>query len=135
MKKLAILLLLFAVSCKDTIDPLEGEWEVRSRFFKARYEILREDDQLKGLVLFYDDGTTKYRYDGTKRHYAYQNLVKKDSVYVDAVSGATQVKEDHKMIDHIKMIGNDTLEMVSYMMNKPIVDVWVRKQKIQTEKP
>lgn len=133
MKKLSLILLLLVTSCTDIKDPLEGEWEVRSRFFKARYEIFREDDQLKGLVLFYDDGTTKYNYDGAKRYYVYQNLIKKDSIYVDAVSGATQVKEDHKMIDHIKLIGNDTLQMVTYMMNRPIIDVWVRKQK--TEKP
>lgn len=135
MKKISLLLLLLVASCADTKDPLEGEWEVRSRFFKARYEILKEDNQLKALVLFYDDGTTVYNYDGTKRHYAYQNLRKKEDIYVDVVSGATKHKESDTMTDHIRMIGNDSLQMITYMMNKPIIDVWVRKQRTQTEKP
>jgi len=53
--------LLFSIACTQHADPIEGEWKLNSRFYSATYKITKESNQLNGLVLYYNDGTTKYK--------------------------------------------------------------------------
>lgn len=129
MKKWIIagyLLSLFA--CQNPIDTIVGEWRANSAFYQATYEIIAEEDHWNGQVLYYHDGTTKYRYDGRGKRYLFTGLKKSDGQYIDGISGATATGNQLKSIE-INKKHEDTLEVTTYVMNKPIVEIWTRKNK------
>ena len=130
MKKCLLLVIipLFFYTCSPTEDQLSGDWELISRFYQGIYQIKKEDNKWNALVLYYNDGTTKYKYDGSKKHYAFKGLTNKDSSYVDGISAATTSTYDKPKTIEINKRSEDTLEVTTYSMNKPIVELWVRKR-------
>ncbi len=127
-RMVVVLLSIFMFSCSSRQDSIIGEWKVNSRFYQAVYQIVEENDALSGVVLYYNDGTTKYKYDGLKRRYAFTGLKKDKDQYVDGITGATTKMEAPKSVE-IKKRGRDTLEMTSYIMEKPLVEIWTRNKK------
>ena len=127
MKQLLFFLFLWMLSaCQNKADDMVGIWKVNDRFTKASYQIEQDGRYLKAFVLAYDDGTTQYKFDGSKKHYAFTGLKHKKGVYVDGVSGATSKTENPKNYA-IKKKHKDTLEVTTYILNKPIIETWIRK--------
>lgn len=122
-----LILIISLCSCYRQYNDIKGEWKVNSKFYHATYQIIEEDDNLNGLVLYYNDGTTKYTYDGTKRRYVFTGLKKEKNQYVDGISGATSKNSTPKSIE-IKSKSEDTLEVTTYIMDKPLLEIWTRKQ-------
>ena len=121
-------LFLFIFSCssqKGLNDDLFGTWIVSSKFYKATCEILKEDGQVKGKILFYDNGTLRHYHSKNKPYYFFQNLIEKDQIYVDAVSGATQTKLDNTNLT-IEVIHKDTLKVTTFIQKQPIQEFWIR---------
>ncbi len=111
--------------------PIVGIWQVNSRFYAATYEIEYTPKYLQAQVLFYDDGTTHYQYQGGIKQYLFQDLHFKNNQYLDGMSSATQQKPGTAKKQpqfKIKPKGNDTLEVTSYVRQRPLVEHWVRKQ-------
>ncbi len=127
MKKMLLLVILSILfSCDKKENPLIGTWKVDSKFYKATCNILEKDDYIKGLVLYYNDDTTIYKYEeGKPKNYFFKNLKEKEDGYVDAISGATQIKTAEETVK-LKLISEDTLEVTTYIMNKPLKETWIR---------
>lgn len=121
-----ILVMLFAFSCQNAGKDLHGEWRVNSKFYSSSCMIFEEDHRLKGLILSYNDGTTRYQHDGSTTRYLFENLKKKDGVFVDAISGAT-VKAGEQPAISIEQKSKDTLAVTTYIMNHPLTEMWTRK--------
>ncbi len=117
-----MIILLF--SCSGRKNQLLGTWNLASKFYRATYEIVEDGGKLKAKVLYYNDDTTVYRYDEQTPQYLFSDLKEKENRYIDAVSGATNTKTNHP---NIKIISQDSLEVTTYLMNKPIQEIWVRK--------
>lgn len=126
-RQMLILCSIMMISCQYQQDSLIGKWKVNSKFLNATYQILEDGDELNGLVLFYDDGTTKYRHDGTKNHYVFKGLKKENEQYVDGISGATTKENNTPRSIEITKKHKDTLEVTTLVMNKPIVEFWTRQ--------
>ena len=128
MKKwIWILIPMVIYSCQQTNDNIVGDWVVQSRFYQARYQIFEDAGQWNALVLHYDDGTTRYKYDGIEKRFAFTGLKKYKTVYVDGLSGATKSAETQQKTIEISKKSKDTIEVTTYSLNKPIVELWVRK--------
>ena len=123
-----IIIPIIIYSCKQTNDNLVGDWIVQSKFYQASYQIIEDNGQWNALVLYYNDGTTRYRYDGIKKRFAFKGLTKGKTTYVDGLSGATRSAEAQQKTIEISKKSKDTLEVTTYSMNKPIVELWVRKR-------
>ncbi len=115
---------MFLLACNQQ-DNIIGEWKVNSKFYQATFEIMEENDTWNGLVVYYNDGTTKYMHNDTKSRYAFTGLKKEKEVYVDGITAATSKKGAPKSVE-IRKQGKDSLEVTTYIMNKPIVEVWTR---------
>ena len=103
-----------------------GLWKVDSKFYKATCEIVEEANTLKGLVIYYNDDTTVYRYEeGQPKKYFFNNLKEKDSVYVDAIAGATKTENSNEVVT-LNLLSKDTLEVTTHIMQKPLKEIWVR---------
>ncbi len=111
------------LSCSDSMKPLYGKWDVQSDYYKATYLIFEEHDSVKGKVLYYNDNTSIYREGEEQDFYVFKDLKKEDGHYVDAISGATNTAE--KAIS-IQQKHQDTLEVITYIMRKPLLETWVR---------
>lgn len=119
--------LIILIACQQRQDPLIGKWKVNSKFYYATYQILEDGNQLKGLVISYNDGTSKYHYDKEKPYYIFTGLKKENAqYYVNGVSGATTKNSESKSIE-IKRINNDSLEVTTFVMSKPLTEIWTRK--------
>lgn len=113
-------------SCTTKIDDrIFGEWNVQSNFYRATYRIEKQSSKIVGKVLYYNDDTTVLHETGTDKDIFLKNLKFKENKFVDAVSGAT--KTNKKAIT-IEVKHKDTLEVTSYVMHKPLVEIWTRKQ-------
>ncbi len=137
MRELVLLLLLLSlISCLTSSDKLLGEWRLVSRFYSATYQIIEDGKELKALVLYYNDGTTKYHYSEGEEYYLFTGLKEKNGVYVDGVSSATKVDEKvaSKPNLSIKRIGLDTLEVTTYVREKPKKEIWVRNIEMKNTK-
>ena len=121
------ILLLVMISCTDKNQELLGVWNVESSFYSATYNILEEDGDLKALALYYDDGTTHFKYQEgkTKKMYLFENLKFKNHNYVDAISGATKKANPEQLT--LKVLDKDTLSVTTYIMHKPLTEKWIRK--------
>lgn len=126
MKRYLFGLLIFLIGCSTQIDErILGIWNVQSSFYKATYKIEKQANKLVGKVIYYNDDTTIIRETGTDKDIFLNNLTYKDDTFVDAISGATQTNSDNLKI---KIKHKDTLEVTSYIMHKPLIEIWVRKQ-------
>lgn len=77
----------------------------------------------------YDDGTTSFSDNKLKKpRYVFKSLEHKDSCFVDGTSGASQKVSELV----IKSKGTDSLEVTSMVMNRPISEIWVRKNLVST---
>lgn len=118
---------IIMVSCQRQEDPLVGKWKVNSKFYSATYQISEAGNELNGLVLSYNDGTSKYKQGDEKQYFVFTGLKKESELqYVDGISGATSKKDAPKSIE-IKQINKDTLEVTTFIMNKPLTEIWTRK--------
>ena len=113
------------VSCAQDNSDILGTWRLDSRSHKAVYEILEEGESLNGLVVYYNDGTTKYEQDSTQRRYAFKDMQKEESVYVDGISGATNLTEKNSGIK-ISVLSTDTILLTNYVMNRNVHDTLTR---------
>ena len=128
MNKIILLTIIIFCSCSKKKNPILGTWKVKSNFYKATCKILEEDKNIKGLVLFYDDNTTVYKYSANKpKKYFFNNLKGKSNSYIDATSGATKTRKLDTT--NLTLIHKDTLEITTYTMNKPLKEIWIRNNK------
>ncbi|WP_272149982.1 hypothetical protein [Tenacibaculum aiptasiae] len=126
MKRYLFGLLIFLIGCSTQIDKrILGIWDVQSSFYKATYKIEKQANKLVGKVIYYNDDTTIIRETGTDKDIFLNNLTYKNNTFVDAISGATQTNSNNLKI---KIKHKDTLEVTSYIMHKPLIEIWVRKQ-------
>lgn len=127
-----ILFLVGIISCNSSTNVLIGKWQVESPFYKAIYQIVKKDGKLKTQILFYDDDTYCYRFNGKKEKYLFQNIQQNDEAFVDMVSGATKPSDQSKLPKLI-LVHQDTLSVITYQMRKPITETWVRINQNQSE--
>ena len=126
MRKYLFGLLIFLIGCSTQIDErILGIWNVKSSFYKATYKIEKLDKNLVGKVIYYNDDTTIIKETGSNKDIFLKNITYKNDVFVDAISGATQTNSENLKI---KIKHKDTLEVTSYIMHKPLIEIWVRKQ-------
>ncbi|WP_299247350.1 hypothetical protein [uncultured Aquimarina sp.] len=125
-KAFLIFVAIISFSCMERENSMLGLWKVDSKFYKATCEIVEEANTLKGLVIYYNDDTTVYRYkEGEPKNYFFNNLKEKNGVYVDAVAGATKMENLHDTVT-LNQLSKDTLEVTTHMMHKPIKEIWIR---------
>ncbi len=130
MKELLYLFSLLMFAACHQAPPILGQWKVNNSFYKATYQIVQADHTIKGQVLHYDDGTSQYHFNGTNPTYLFNNLIKKETVYVDAVTGATTL-ETTQNVNHITLKNQDTLYVTTYIHDKPLEEVWVRQEVLE----
>ncbi len=123
---LSILMLCFLFSCSNEEDKLLGIWQSDSEFYRATYKIEKKGTDVKGLLLYYNDDTTVYKYEGDKEHYLFTGLKQQDQIFVDATAGATKSVSAKNPIE-LKLINYDTLAVTTYVMNRSLKEFWIRK--------
>ncbi len=125
-KALFISIAIIVFSCTKKESSIIGIWKVDSKFYKATCEILEENGVMKGVVLYYNDNTTVYRHEeGQEKSYFFKNIKEKDGTYIDAISGATKTENSSKTAT-LQLISKDTIEITTYIMNKPLKEIWIR---------
>lgn len=125
-KALFISIAIIVFSCTKKESSIIGIWKVDSKFYKATCEILEEKGVVKGIVLYYNDNTTVYRHEeGQPKSYFFKNIKEKDGTYIDAISGATKTENPSKTTT-LQLISKDTIEITTYIMNKPLKEIWIR---------
>ncbi|MDY8137987.1 hypothetical protein [Aquimarina sp. 2201CG5-10] len=124
--KLSCVLVLVLLSCSNKKNTLLGTWQVSSTFYKATYQIIEDNGAIKAKVLYYDDDTTIYNYQEKQSYYLFKDLKEKQNRYVDATSGATDTKTRRGI--SIKIIHMDSLAVTSYVMGKPLTEIWIRSK-------
>lgn len=127
MRKVFLISIVIVVfSCVKKENPMIGIWKVDSKFYKATCEILEENDTVKGVVLYYNDNTTKYKHEvGAPKSYFFNDIKEKNGTYIDAISGATKIENNNKTAT-LHLLSKDTLEITTYIMNKPLKEIWTR---------
>ncbi|MCT4698734.1 hypothetical protein [Tenacibaculum haliotis] len=124
MKKYLFGLSIFIIGCNPKIDNrILGTWKVQSNYYDATYKIERQGKKLIGKVIYYNDGTTILRETKTQKDVFLKNLKYKNNIFIDAVSGATKTNSNYLSI---KVNHKDTLEATSYIMNKPLIEFWIK---------
>lgn len=101
-----------------------GEWRISNKYYKAHYLIKEENKETVGQVLYYNDGTTFYKFEGGEKRYTFQNLIKKDSLFVDGVTGATSASDDSNL--SIKIVNETKLEVKKSVMNQKVTEYWYK---------
>jgi hypothetical protein len=126
MRVISILfVILFAMSCQKVDTRILGEWQVQSPYYQADYYLFGKGATIMAKVLHYDDGTTKFRHQQLRdAPFLFKQLVKKEDVFVDAMSGATQSNLKTLSIRQRHM---DTLEVAFYINGKAAKEIWIRK--------
>jgi len=126
LKTISLILLL--ASCSDKGKEILGVWDLDSKFYSATYKIEKTNNKLKAQILYYNDGTTQYKFNknDVEKVYSFQNLKHNNGIYVDAVSGAT--KKTNPEQAQIKAINKDTLTVTTYVFHKPLTEKWIRKK-------
>lgn len=126
MKNLLLLFSVLFLSCTTKIDErILGKWQVQSSFYKAIYKIEKQNKKLVGKVLYYNDDTTVLHETKTDKDIFLKDLKFKNNQFIDAVSGATKTIQKSTSI---KVKHKDTLQVTSYVMKKPSIEIWTRKQ-------
>ena len=126
MKQFLLIITIILTACSTNIDQrVLGIWKTNSNYYKAVYKIEKSNQKITGKLLYYNDGTTVLHETGTDKDIFIKDLKYKNQCYVDAVSGATKTTtQSYK----IKVKHNDTLEVTTYIRNKPLIETWTRKQ-------
>lgn len=119
------LTILLLAACSQKTDVLLGEWKVISTYYKGTYEIIEENDSIKGRVLYYNDDTTIIQKKEGGNFYVFENLKASEDHFIDAISGATITKNTTPNIS-LYPIHKDTLEVVTHIRQKPLKELWVR---------
>lgn len=123
MKRYFLFFAFIIIACSTKIDQrIVGIWSVQSKFYKGTFKIEKTGKKLVGKVLYYNDDTTILKETGTEKDIFLHDLKMKDDVFIDAVSGATTHTENLT----IKIKSKDTLEVTTYIMKKPLVEIWTR---------
>lgn len=128
MKKWVLIFsILVLASCGSYVDErIFGEWQSISKFHHIDYQIIKEEGKIKAKILSYNDGTTTYEWSLENPKYAFQNLKQEGDILVDAISGATS-KELKKNMS-VEVLNIDTLNIITYINNHPVPELWVRKK-------
>ncbi len=125
MKRILLLLscCLF-IFCAKKEHEIIGLWDVKSNYYRATYKIEFQNNRLVGKVIYYNDDTTVLKETKTDKDLFLFNLKQKsDNNYIDAVSGATKT---NNQTTSITIKHKDTLEVTSYIMKKPLTEIWIR---------
>jgi len=104
-------------------DVLLGTWQAQDKYYTGLYQIIDQDGELFGKVLYYDDGTTLYEFDIAKPKYIFEGLAYYKGVFVDAEARTT-----HKPSITLKVLHPDTLEVKLFVNYQPSTEIWVRKK-------
>ena len=128
MKKVLLLgFLAVFICCAKRENPLLGLWKVDSKYYRAICEIVEEKNEIKGIVLYYNDDTTIYKHEeGRPNNYFFNNIKNIDDGYVDAISGATITKGKEEAVT-LNLLGHDTLIVTTFVMHKPLKETWIRQ--------
>lgn len=124
---LILISFLSFLSCK-TDENIDGFWKVKSEFYRATYHVHNVDHSKKAQVIAYSDGTSSYTDHERPNQYVFNNLKQQEGVYVDAISGATKTSSlEHS--NHIRVKHKDTIEVTTFIMGKPLKELWIRTTK------
>ncbi len=128
MKKLFLFLFMSItlLSCSKKQDKIIGTWRVDSQFYKATYIISSHNEKFYGKVVSYDDGTTQYDQKDGDQGYFLTNLVAKDNRYVNGLLHENRGGKPQHI--SISLLNNDTLEVTTTVMHRPIIEKWIRVQ-------
>ncbi len=118
-------LLFLMISCRQEQHELFGDWTVESTFYQSSCRIFEENHAIKGLVLYYNDGTTSFSYPEGKSYYLFENLKRKKNIYVDGMTGATAKKTGNNALQ-LEVKSKDTLLMTNYIMGQALTEIWTR---------
>jgi hypothetical protein len=125
MRKITLLsLLFFALSCTQKPSELIGIWEVKTPYHQAIYSIEESNNNIIGKIKYYNDHTYIYQESGTSKDIFLHKLKRKDSLYIDAISGATTTNQEWV----IQRKHTDTLLVTQYIHNQPLLEVWIKKK-------
>jgi len=117
-------------ACSSPNDPIMGYWTVQSRFYQGTYKIIPDGKGFSAAVVYYNDGTTVFDSSSNNQWYVFQQAVKKDSLYVDGISGASSKSSSGQAKTIcLKLSSPDTLEVTSYHFKQPSKELWTRKNK------
>ena len=122
----SLLFLVICLACQPKHDSIEGNWQVESKFYKATCKIVSTGQYYDGIVLSYDDGTSKYQYSSEQPQYFFRHLAKKGSTYVDGMTGATRSQQSDNQWS-IVLVSMDTLKVQTKISNRKSEELWVRK--------
>lgn len=118
--------MLFCLSCVHKQDSLLGVWNVKSNFYKATCQIVKENNTYKGLVLYYNDDTSIYKHkEGDVKTYFFNNIKAENNQFVDAISGATIASS---RLAELKLKHQDTLQVTTYIKQKPLTEIWIKQK-------
>lgn len=81
---------LMLCACSNHHDELLGTWALDSKHYSATYVVEEVNDDLAMWVLYYDDGTTRYKWENGEKQFAYKSLQYSDGIFFDGSTGATQ---------------------------------------------
>lgn len=122
---LLIASLITLASCQNQLPPIDGIWKVHSQFYAAKCKIYEDDNSLKGRALYYNDGTTIYHDNEKQPMFFFRDLQAQGNMYVDGISGATHTDKQQNNLS-IEVKAADTLLVTSYVLGKPIKEIWTR---------
>lgn len=116
---------IFLIFCNKKDQDLTGKWFIKNKFYKATYEISKEKGNLKGKVISYYDGTTKFDKSNRRDWYVFKKLIKSDDHYIDGYSGASNT---NKKTISLQQIHIDTLEVKFFFSEENFrKEKWIKK--------
>ncbi len=125
MRVILSLIAFISTACTPLGNEIVGDWKVDSDFYNANYRIASEEGKLTTKVLYYNDGTTRYQYDGTQSKYIFHDLQEEGDVYTDGSTGAT-TSNKNKQNTKLELIHPDTLLISSYILQQQVTEKWIR---------
>ncbi|WP_047788947.1 hypothetical protein [Tenacibaculum mesophilum] len=126
MKLFLLITIILFLGCSKPFDQrIIGIWKTNSKFYKATYKFEKVNKHIVGKLLYYNDGTTILHETGTDKDIFIKNLLYKDLLFIDALSGATQT---NTLNYQIEVKHQDTLKVTTYIRRKPLIETWTRKQ-------
>lgn len=129
MKPTYILIgLMVIISSCQPKDSINGLWKTHDAFYRATYRIYDQKESKVAQVISYNDGTTQYTSKTRPNQFLFNNLIKNNNLYIDAVTGATKTQIS-KTSNTIQIIHQDTLEITTFLFGKPLKELWTRTTK------
>jgi len=124
MKNLLLISLLAFLGCSKPQKEIVGIWQPKSKFYSATYQLELQNNLLIGKVIYYDDGTTRYKQTGTVKDVFLKNITYENEEFVDSFSGATTSNSAISF----KQIHKDTLKVSTKILNSVLIEFWIRKK-------